>query len=834
MPRVPALTDLPVEAGIDELRVALETTGHAVLQAPPGAGKTTVVPLRLLDDPWLAGRQIVVLEPRRLAARAAATRMAALVGDPVGTTVGYSTRDERRMGPNTRVEVVTEGILTRRLQHDPTLPGVGLVIFDEVHERNLQTDLALALTLDVRAELRRDLRLLAMSATVDSAGVAALLAGKGPPAPVVVTNGRQYPVEVRWSPPSPRRHLDDAVASAVVTAVADNDGDILVFLPGAGEIRRVQATLTAALDPHIDVAPLFGGLRAAEQDRALAGSEPGRRRVVLATDIAETSLTVEGVRVVVDAGLSRSPRYDPNTGLTGLHTGPASRSSADQRAGRAGRQAPGVVYRLWSEHDHAGRRRFPQAEIMTVDLAGFVLELAVWGAKAEDLAFLEAPPPAALEEGRAMLVALGALEDDGGRPTDAGRRMADLPLHPRLARMVTGAVPLGLGWLACALAALLEDRDVLRGRPDDVTADVAERVSLLLDTHHRNRLVDHAALSAARRRATRLARRAGVKAGTGDVADCGRVLALAYPDRIAQARGHGRFRLRGGSGAWMAESDPLAREAFLVVAQLDADQRDGRIRLAAALDPGDLEAAAGAPVESVTALSWDAGREDLRASVTRTLGSLVLGTIETRAAAGPAATGALIERVRTTRLAALPWTGGARALQRRVMFLRQTFGDSWPDLSDPTLLTSLDQWLAPLLVTAVDRTDLESLDLTRALRGLLPHARLAELDALAPPTVAIGGRRRFRVDYATDQPSVAARIQDLFGSTSHPTIAGGRVPLVVQLLSPAGRPVQVTGDLPGFWTGSYAAVRKDMAGRYPKHAWPADPSTSPGARNSGH
>jgi ATP-dependent helicase HrpB len=819
--------DLPAEACVDQVRAALAAAGAAVLQAPPGAGKTTIVPLRLLDEPWLAGRRIVMLEPRRLATRAAATRMASLLGEPVGATVGYSTRDERRVGAGTRIEVVTEGILTRRLQHDPSLPGVGLVVFDEVHERNLQTDLALAFTLDVRAGLRRDLRLLAMSATLDTGGIAAVLGNEGVPAPVIVSDGRQHPVEIRWSPPALRPRRGDggtaAVVAAVLAAVKADGGDVLVFLPGASDIRRAEARLSRAVPDGVDVLPLFGALPAAEQDLALAPSPPGRRRIVLATDIAETSLTVAGVKVVVDAGQVRSPRYDPSSGLTRLHTGPASRSSADQRAGRAGRESPGVAYRLWSEHEHAGRRRFPQAEILSVDLAGFALEVAVWGTTAGDLAFLEAPPQAALDEGRALLVTLGAL-DGAGRPTASGRRMADLPLHPRLARMVVGAVALGLGGVACALAALLEDRDILRGHPDDLSVDVAERVSLIADPSRRGGKVDRAALSSARRRAALLGRRAGVDPRPIDLASCGRVLALAYPDRIGQARGRGRFRLRTGAGAWMADSDPLANEAFVVAAQLDADQGDSRIRLAAALDPGDLEDAAGAPVTTVTTLAWDSERDDLRATVTRSLDALVLGTTERRAAAGPAAAGALLEQARISRLGALPWTEGARALQQRVAFLRRTFGDSWPDLSDRALLATIDEWLPPLLAAAVDRSGLDKLDLTRVLRTLIAHPRRAELDVLAPTSVAIGPHRKLRVDYGADPPTAAARIQEFFGTSHHPTVAGGQVPLVLHLLSPAGRPVQVTADLPGFWRGSYAAVRKEMAGRYPKHAWPTDPS----------
>ncbi len=829
--------------------MALAGTGQAVLQAPPGAGKTTIVPLRLLEEEWLGGRRIVMLEPRRLATRAAAARMASLLGEAVGATVGYTTRDERRVGPATRVEVVTDGVLTRRLQHDPSLPGVGLVIFDEVHERNLQTDLALALTLDVRIGLRPDLRLLAMSATLDTAALAAVLGGATSPPPVVVSEGRQHRVEIRWCPPHQRWRPHDgpmavpvaAVVAAVVTAVADNDGDILVFLPGAADIRRVQARLAGSLPERVDVRPLFGALAIPEQDLALVASPPGRRRVVLATDIAESSLTVEGVRAVVDAGQVRSPRFDPGSGLTRLHTGPASRSSADQRAGRAGRQAPGVAYRLWSEHQHSTRRRFPAAEIATVDLAGFVLELAVWGAAAGGLRFVEAPPQAALDDGRALLVTLGALDASGERPTAEGRRMAELPLHPRLARMVIGALPLGIGGAACALAALLEDRDILRGRPDELDVDVAERVRLITDPRHhrqpmasgadRAHLVDRAALASARRRAAALRRRTGVPTGPVDLQDCGRVLALAYPDRIAQSRGtqspasdRGRFRLRNGTGAWTAPTDPLAGEAFIVIAQLDPGEGDNRIRLAAPLDAADLEAAAGSGTTTDVVTAWDPARDDLRTTVTRRLDGLVLHTSEQRATPGPRATAARLDQVRSTRLGALPWTAAARDLQRRTMFLRRTLGDAWPDLSDRALLATIDDWLLPLLDAAVDRPGLEAVDMTAVLRTRLGHHQLTQLDALAPPSVTVPPGRRLRVDYSGDQPIAAVRLQELFGVTRHPTIVAGRVPLVLHLLSPAGRPVQVTADLPGFWAGSYAAVRKEMAGRYPKHRWPANPA----------
>jgi ATP-dependent helicase HrpB len=828
-----------------------------VLQAPPGAGKTTVVPLRLLDEPWLAGGRIVMLEPRRLATRAAARRMASLLGDEVGGLVGYRTRDERRLGPATRVEVVTEGILTRRLQQDPSLPGVGLVIFDEFHERNLHADLALALTLDARPALRPDLRLLVMSATLDTGRIAALL-GAGGGAPVIVSEGRAWPVDVRWMPaaplvrkagykgrpgppPRPGSQVVPAATAAVLRALREESGDILVFLPGAGDIRRVETALTAAGSglPHdVDVRPLFGALPITDQDAALAPSPPARRRVVLSTDIAETSLTVEGVRVVVDGGWRRTPRYDPRSGLTRLDTVAITKASADQRAGRAGRTQPGVAYRLWSKLEHAARRPFPDPEIASADLSGLALELAVWGGDAAALPFLDPPPARALEEGRRLLTLLGALDPDG-RPTDTGRRMSALPLHPRLARMVVAAdtAPARAG-LACAVAALLEDRDVLRGRPDDIETDVAVRLRLLLDRDARHAQADGGAVAAARRRAADLARRLGVdppdRAGpVANASEAGHLLAFAYPDRIAQARGNGRFRLRGGGGAWLPADDPLAGEAFLVIAELDAAGRgsaaagkDARVRVAAALDAADIEAVAaatGSVVERAATLSWDPARDDLRARIERRLDNLVLGESEGPAEPGPATTAALLARVRATKLAVLHWTDAARALQARVAFARRIAGEEWPDLSDAALLGSLDEWLGALLHHATGRADLERIDMVAALRRMLGH-RVAELDRDAPSSITLAGGRQVPVSYEGDHPAAEVRVQDAFGTTLHPT-AGG-VPVVLSLLSPAGRPIQVTSDLPGFWSGSWADVRKDMAGRYPKHSWPTDPATA--------
>jgi ATP-dependent helicase HrpB len=824
------LPQLPVTDRLDDLRAALDGRGVAVLQAPPGAGKTTIVPLALLDEPWLGDRRIVMLEPRRLATRAAARRMAALRREAVGEVVGFRTRDDRAVSAATRVEVVTEGILTRRLQRDPGLDGVGLVIFDEFHERSLQADLGLALALDARRHLRPDLRILVMSATLDGDRVAALLGGDGDPAPVVTSESRAHPVEVRWAPRRPRDHVEPAAVAAVRQVMrTEPEGDVLVFLPGAGEIERAAGQLAEALGDGapVDVHTLYGALPAGAQDAALVPGLAGRRKVVLATDIAETSLTVEGVSIVVDAGLARRPVFDATTGLTRLETVPAPRSSADQRAGRAGRTGPGVAVRLWSKVEHAARRPYGEPEIRQADLAGLALELAVWGTDAADLPFLDPPPARALDEARRLLVDLGAL-DGNGRPTAAGREMVALPLHPRLARMVLVAAERGQAWLGCLLAAVLEDRDVLRGRPDDRPADVGLRLALLDDPSARHPLADGRALRRARDRARDLARRIGTTGGGGDAAESGLLLAHAYPDRIAQGRGGpGRFVLRAGTEGWVAIDDALAREPFLAVAEVDGRRSRGRIRLAAPLAPDQLDEVAGDQVTEHARLVWDADRDDLVARVERELGRLRLGSVERGPSPGLATTTALVDRVRATQLAALPWTGAARSAQARVGFLRAVVGEPWPDLSDATLRRSLDDWLAPLLAGATGRADLDRLDLARVLRGLVPSQVAGDLDRLAPEALEVPAGRRVRLDYAAgdpgDPPVLAVRVQDMFGARETPAVAGGRVPVVLHLLSPAGRPVQVTSDLAGFWSGSWREVRKEMAGRYPKHAWPENP-----------
>src|SRR5262245_55422041 len=782
----------------------------------------------MVDEPWLAGGRIVMLEPRRLATRAAARRMAALLREPVGETVGYRTRDDRKVGPGTRIEVVTEGILTRHLQRDPGLDGVGLVIFDEFHERSLHADLGLALALDARRHLRPDLRILVMSATLDGDRVAAVLGGDGDPAPVVTSESRSHPVDVRWAPRRPREHVEPAAAAAVRQVLrSEPEGDVLVFLPGAAEIERTAAALD--LGDGVDVHLLYGALPAGAQDAALVPGLPGRRKVVLATDIAETSLTVEGVSIVVDAGLARKPVFDATTGLTRLETVPASRASADQRAGRAGRLGPGVAVRLWSKVEHAARRRYTEPETRQADLAGLALELAVWGTEAAALPFLDPPPARALDEARRLLMSLGGI-DPSGQPTAAGRAMVALPLHPRLARMVLVAEAGGQAWLGCLLAATLEDRDVLRGRPDERPSDVGLRLALLDDTSARHPLADGRALRRARDRARDLARRLGSVPGTGgDPTEAGLLLAHAYPDRIAQARGGpGRFVLRAGTEASLTPTDTLAREPFLAVAEVDGRRTGGRIRLAAPLAPDQLDAVAGPEVEEHARLLWDADRDDLVARIERSLGRLRLGTVDRRPSPGLPATTALLDRVRTTNLAALPWTDAARSLQARVAFLHAVVGDPWPDLSAAALRRTLDAWLAPLLSSATGRADFDRVDLTRALRSLVPYGIAGDLDRLAPESLPVPTGRRVRLDYTAgnpgDPPILAVRVQDMFGATDTPTVAGGRVPVVLHLLSPAGRPVQVTSDLGGFWSGSWREVRKEMAGRYPKHPWPEHPS----------
>ena len=815
-----AARDLPVVDVLPELSDALEHHGTALLVAPPGAGKTTVAPLWLIEQPWLTGR-IVMLEPRRLATRAAAQRMAVLLGTEVGGLVGYQTRDERCIGRDTVIEVVTEGVLTRRLQNDPELPGVGMVIFDEVHERNVPTDIGMAFALDVRDTVRPDLRLLAMSATPDVAKLSAVLGD----APAVESIGRSFPVDLRWLPMMKGARVEQATSDAVLRALSEEVGDVLVFLPGIGEIRRVEQLLVDRVGTNVDVLLLAGALSLAEQDLALMPSPSGRRRVVLSTDIAESSLTVSGVRIVVDAGLARVPRHDLGSGMTRLTTISTSRASADQRAGRAGRTEPGVGFRLWSKLEHATRRAHLEAEITQVDLAGVALELAAWGTPVGELRFIDQPPPRALQQAHELLKRLGAIDKDG-RPTSIGRSMLALPLHPRLARMVVAAADADKG-LACLIAAVLDERDVLRGRADELPADLALRVRVVCGQDYHER-ADRRDVARIRDRAADIARRSDVHLDFDDVVaeHTGALLALGFPDRVAvRRRQPGQFQMRTGTGAWVAATDNLANQRFIVAADLDGNRTSARVRIGAGIAPDELIRSLGDDVERQHIVTWDKQRDDLVSHETVRLGSMVLDEQYRPAPIGDETVAALVERVRATRLAVLNWTDRAQQLRRRMAFAARHLGDDWPSVDDRVLLATLDEWLVPFLHRATSRADLAAVDTEMVLTTLLSWDQHNELDRLVPATLTTAAGRTVEIDYQRDNPTVSVRAQDMFGTLEHPTIANG-LPLTVELLSPADRPIQITNDLPGFWSGSWAMVRKELAGRYPKHQWPADPSTA--------
>ncbi|MGP1395789.1 MAG: ATP-dependent helicase HrpB [Inquilinaceae bacterium] len=825
---------LPIEAVLPALRRALADGSAAVLEAPPGAGKTTRVPLALLDEPWLAGGTVLVLEPRRLAARAAARRMASTLGEPVGATVGYRVRLDRKIGPKTRIEVITDGILTRRIQADPALRGVAAVLFDEFHERSLQVDLGLALCLDSQAALRPDLRLLIMSATLDGAPAASLLGD----APVIASTGRAYPVETRYRAPAPNQSPEASAAAAVRLALADETGDILVFLPGAREIRRVASLLSDVVRDGVAVTPLYGDLPASVQDRAIRPSAEGGRKVVLATAIAETSLTIEGVRVVVDAGYSRAPVFAPRRGMSRLETVRVSRASADQRRGRAGRLGPGVCYRLWAETADRALVPFTPPEILTADLAPLALDLAEWGVSdATSLRWLDAPPSAALDQARDLLARLGALDRDG-RITGHGRAMQALPLHPRLADMTLRARDLGLGDLAADVAALLEERDPLPGRD----ADFRRRVEALRRPGAAPD-ADVGVLRRARASASQIARligagpsgpRGGARADDG-AAEVGLLLAFAYPDRIAQRRpgGRGQYLLSNGAGAVLAPDDPLASEPYLAVADVDGGRREARIYRAAPLGLDQIETHFADQIDRVDHIGWDTRGQAVEARRQRRLGALVLADDPLADPDPDAVAAAMLEGVRLLGPGCLPWTKASLALRRRVAFLRNrdAEGAGWPDLSDTALAAGLSDWLLPHLAGCRRVGHLAALDLTAILHGTLSWDQRQALAARAPDRIAIPTGARLAVEYTDPAaPVLAVRLQDLFGLNRTPAVDGGRMPLTLHLLSPAGRPLQVTRDLPGFWASSYAEVRKEMRGRYPKHHWPEDPtSVEPGA-----
>ena len=830
-------TPLPIDATLPALRAALGGGTSVVLQAPPGAGKTTGVPPALLDEPWLQGGRIVMLEPRRLATRAAARRMAQLRGEQVGETVGFRVRGETRVGRSTRIEVVTEGVLTRMLQRDPSLDGIHLVIFDEFHERSLDADLALALTLETRDVLRPELRVLVMSATLDGARVAQLLGD----APVITSEGRAFPVDTRYLDRRPDLRIEDAAAAAVRRALAD-DGDILVFLPGAGEIRRVADLLaTTTLPPRTSVRPLHGTLSPAEQDDAIAPSAAGERKVVLATSIAETSLTIEGVRVVVDSGLTRVPRFSPRTGMTSLETVRVSRASADQRRGRAGRVAPGICYRLWDEHEQHHLVAHTAPEILEADLAPVALELAAAGVDdPATLRWLDLPPAAAYAQARELLAELGALTagDRGataGRITPHGRRMAELPMHPRLAHMVLEARALGALPVACDMAALLGERDPVRGDgPVAPDADVETRLALLAgqrDATSSMPAVNAEALRRIRAESARLraslggARPDAAAAPPPDATSPGLLLAFAYPDRIGQLRSprSGRFLLRNGNGAALATAQTLSDAPFIVAAVLDGRRPESRIFLAAAITLEDIEQHFGDQILVEQEVGWDPRSRTVVARERERLGAIVLAERPLRNPDAGVIGAALLDGVRETGVDALPWSDRARSLRQRLAFLH-AINAGWPDVSDAALTATLGIWLAPRAGAARSITDLERVDLADALLSMLAWDRRALLDELAPTHIVVPSGSRIPIDYNdAASPVLAVRLQEMFGLADTPRIAGGTVPLTIHLLSPAHRPVQVTRDLAGFWKTSYFDVRKEMRGRYPKHEWPDDP-----------
>jgi ATP-dependent helicase HrpB len=836
---------LPIDAALPDLTAALRAKSTAVLVAPPGAGKTTRVPLVLAGEDWAKDRRILVLEPRRLAARAAAERMAHTLNERVGDTVGLRVRFGSKVSRKTRIEIITEGIFTRLVLDDPMLDGVAAVLFDEFHERSLDADLGLALARDVQHGLREDLRLLVMSATIDGARVARLLGD----APVIESAGRAFAVETHYAGRD-ARPIEPQVADTIVRAMRADQGSLLAFLPGAVEIRRTQRLLEGRTDATTEVVMLYGALSGDEQDRAIAPAPPGRRKIVLATSIAETSITILGVRIVVDSGLARVPRYEPDVGVTRLETVRVSRAAADQRRGRAGRTEPGVCYRLWDEPQTAALEPFARPEILAADLSSFALDLAAWGSGPEQLAFLDPPPRPALAEATALLRGLGAIDDDG-RLTTEGRLLRQLPLPPRLARMVAAAV--GAALPAAEIAVLIGERG-LGG--DDV--DLRDRLAALRrDRSPRARDARAMAqrwgeIAAARSplvgegwgggsggsaKASTHARRLTTPTpipspqGGGEQLSAGSLLALAYPERIAKNRGGaaGAFLLVNGRGANIAAASPLAREPFLAVAELTGTAAAGRILLAAPITLGDIEARFAGQIEARDDVTFDATSASLRGRRSRRLGAVTLSDHPVPVMPTEQTAQQLAHGIANLGIGRLPWTKSLTQWRDRIMFLRASEGqmnadNSWPDLSDAAFAATISEWLTPLLGAKTALGEVTADELDGAVRALLPWPLKRRLDAEAPTHFEAPTGSQVPIDYEADGgPKIAIRVQELFGLDGHPAIANGKVPLLIELLSPAHRPVQMTRDLPGFWRGSYSAVRADMRGRYPKHPWPDDP-----------
>ena len=829
-----AIGHLPVAAILETLKCALRDNPAAVLVAPPGAGKTTAVPLALLDETWLSGRRLLLLAPRRLAARAAARRMASLLDQPVGNTVGYRVRMESRVGPRTRIEVITEGVLTRMLQSDPSLAGVGLVVFDEFHERNLDADLGLALCRDIQGVLNDELRLLVMSATLEPAAVAALLDN----APLIRCDGRTFSVETRYVGRPAAAPIERAVAAAIRQSVAANEGNLLVFLPGAPEIRRLARLLEDGdLPSGWQIAPLYGNLPRERQDAAILPPPAGQHKIVLATSIAETSLTIEQIGVVVDSGLQRAPRFDPGSGMTRLVTLPVSRASADQRRGRAGRLEPGICYRLWDEAAHHTLAAHNRPEILDTDLAGLTLELAAWRLEAPDsLDWLDPPPIPAFSMARQLLLELGALDDDG-KITAHGRHMADLPLHPRLAHMILAAHKEEMGRLACDIAAILGERDPLYfvGRERD--ADLRLRLDALQACRAKRPFqihgctVDSSAVRHILKVSAVLQQRLGIGKKANRTSVPGRLLAWAYPDRIARQRpdSPGRFLLASGRGAYFDPPEPLSASEYLVAAHTDGDRREARIFMAAEADKQHLMDQFSHRVRWLETVTWDSRRQAVSGVRKLVLGALTLETESLPHPSPESVMAAMIAGIRESGIDILPWTRTLRSWQSRVMLLARIDADGgpWPDVCDAALSKTLEGWLSPYLSGMTRLKDLGTRGFSNALHNLLTWRQQRQVDELAPTHITVPSGSRLPVNYSESIPVLAVRIQEMFGATATPAIAGDRMPVMLHLLSPAGRPAQITRDLAGFWKNSYPEVKKELKGRYPKHAWPDDPLSAP-------
>jgi len=820
MSAVDLSSPLPIDAALPGLTAALRAQNAAVLVAPPGAGKTTRVPLVLKGEAWAQNaRRILVLEPRRLAARAAAERMAQTLGERVGDTVGLRVRYVSKVSRRTRIEIITEGVFTRLILDDPMLEGVAAVLFDEFHERSLDADLGLALARDVQQGLRADLRILVMSATIDGARIAKLLGD----APVIESEGRAFPVDTRYVGRD-ARPIEPQVADTIARAMRAEPGSLLAFLPGAAEIRRTFGLLDGRTEPATDVVTLYGALASDEQDRAIAPAPAGRRKIVLATSIAETSITIQGVRMVVDCGLARVPRYEPDVGVTRLETVRVSRAAADQRRGRAGRTEPAVCYRLWDEPQTAALEPFARPEILAADLSSFALDLAAWGAGPEQLAFLDPPPRGAMAEARALLEELGAIDGDG-RISAEGKLLRRLPLPPRLARMVVDAARGGAAAIAAEIAALITERG-LGG--DDV--DLRERLTAL----HRDRAPRARDARAMAQRWAQAASEESNAAG-GDEASAGALVALAYPERVAKNRGgaSGAFLLVNGRGATVDPASPLAREPFLAVAELTGTAAHGRILSAAPVTLAEIEQRFANRIATREDIIFDAASASLRGRRSRRLGAITLAEQPMPVAPNETTAQKLADGIAGLGIARLPWSKALQHWRDRVMFLRASEDDEWPDLSDASLARTAAEWLTPLVADKTALGEITADKLSNALRTLVPWPLQRRLDAEAPTHFEAPTGSQVPIDYeAEGGPKIAIRVQELFGLDRHPAVAGGRVPLVIELLSPAHRPVQTTRDLPGFWRGSYAAVRTEMRGRYPKHPWPEDPIAAPPTRRA--